>query len=363
VALPSSQAPELATICGISIAQVRNATFALGAAMAGLAGVLIAPSMAPDPQLDALTRREMQAVCEAEELGFHSNFVVEHHFTGIQQVSASLNLLSFLAAKTKKIRLGTGVVVLPWHNPILLAEQVATLDLLSNGRFDFGVGRGYRPNEFAGFCIPPEEANERYEEALEVLMKALGPNQRFSHHGKRWHFENVLVEPPVVQRPFPFWVGAGSAPSIKGAADRGFSLLLDQFGTVETTADRIASFRTNVELQGKAFDPLTVGLTCALHVAMNEHERNAAYQQRADFYTGIQKLGAADAKSSLSIPNSLEATRAATEQSALIGAPDEIVARIEALRAIGVEYIILIDVGGSISALRTFAREVMPAFQ
>ena len=83
-------------------------------------------------------------VVEAEKLGFRSVFLVEHHFTGHAQVSASLNLLSYLAACTKRIRLGTAVVVLPWHNPVLVAEQAATLDLLSSGRLDFGVGKGYR---------------------------------------------------------------------------------------------------------------------------------------------------------------------------------------------------------------------------
>ena len=87
---------------------------------------------------------------EAEALGFHSTFVVEHHFTGFGQVSASLNLLTWLGARTSTLRLGTAVLVLPWHNPVLLAEQAATLDLLSGGRLDFGVGKGYRWNEFAG---------------------------------------------------------------------------------------------------------------------------------------------------------------------------------------------------------------------
>ena len=83
-------------------------------------------------------------VTEAEKLGFSSVFLVEHHFTGFGKVSASMSLLAYLAARTERIRLGTAVVVLPWHNPVLVAEQAATLDLLSNGRLDFGVGKGYR---------------------------------------------------------------------------------------------------------------------------------------------------------------------------------------------------------------------------
>ena len=100
---------------------------------------------------------------EAEGLGFYSAFAVEHHFTGFGQVSATLNLMTYLAAQTSTLRLGTAVMVLPWHNPVLLAEQAATVDLLSGGRLDFGVGKGYRYNEFEGFGIPMEEAAGRFE--------------------------------------------------------------------------------------------------------------------------------------------------------------------------------------------------------
>src|SRR5215813_11874684 len=123
---------------------------------------------------------------EAEALGYCGVFMVEHHFSGWNQVSQPLALLTYLAAKTRTIRLGTAVTVLPWHNPVLLAEQAATLDLLSGGRLDFGVGKGYRHIEFQGFCIPMEEAEERFQEALAVITKAWLSEQRFSHHGKYW---------------------------------------------------------------------------------------------------------------------------------------------------------------------------------
>src|SRR5215472_2764062 len=126
-------------------------------------------------------RNFIDYVLLAEELGYDSVFLVEHHFTGVGQVSASLNLLSYLAGRTSRIRLGTAVVVLPWHNPVLLAEQVATLDLVSGGRVDFGVGKGYRDNEFAGFSIPIEEATERFEETMAFLRKAWAASERFSH--------------------------------------------------------------------------------------------------------------------------------------------------------------------------------------
>src|SRR5213596_901953 len=152
---------------------------------------------------------------EAEALGFRSTFVVEHHFTGYGQVSATLNLLTWLGARTTTLRLGTAVIVLPWHNPVLLAEQAATLDLMSGGRLDFGIGKGYRRNEFDGFCIPIEEADARFEEALSVILKAWTSDAPFSHAGRYWRFADIVVEPPPAQRPHPpLWMAAGSAASI-----------------------------------------------------------------------------------------------------------------------------------------------------
>src|ERR1051325_102549 len=117
---------------------------------------------------------------EAEALGFRGTFVVEHHFPGYGQVSATLNLLTWRGPRTTTLRLGTAVIVLPWHNPVLLAEQVATLDLLSGGRLDFGVGSGYRYNEFAGFRVPIDQANAPFGQCLAArpvrASKNLGPH-------------------------------------------------------------------------------------------------------------------------------------------------------------------------------------------
>src|SRR6201998_3219054 len=123
----------------------------------------------PDVDSGAGFREFVDYNVEAEALGFQSSFVVEHHFTGFGQISATLNLLTWIGARTTTLRLGTAVLTLPWHNPVLLAEQGATLDLLSGGRLDFGVGRGYRYNEFKGFCVDMDEAGARFDECLGVL--------------------------------------------------------------------------------------------------------------------------------------------------------------------------------------------------
>ena len=181
---------------------------------------------------------------EAEALGLASTFLVEHHFTGWNQVSATLMLLTALATRTSTLRLGTAVIVLPWHNPVLLAEQAATLDLISGGRFDFGIGKGYRHNEFVGFGVPQAEAEARFEEGLAVILRAFRSRERFSHHGRFWQFEDIVVEPPPAQQPHPpFWVAAASPASIRKAAARGFNLILDQYAAPEQIGERIALYR------------------------------------------------------------------------------------------------------------------------
>src|SRR6201992_3046310 len=158
---------------------------------------------APDVDSAAGFNDYIEYLIEAEALGYHSSFIVEHHFTGFGQVSATLNLLSWIGAKTSTIRLGTAVLVLPWHNPVLLAEQAATLDLISGGRLDFGIGKGYRHNEFAGFRIPIEEADAGFDESVAVMTKSFTSRERFSHHGKFWQFDDIVVEPPPSQKPHP----------------------------------------------------------------------------------------------------------------------------------------------------------------
>jgi len=307
-------------------------------------------------------------ICEAETLGFYSVFLVEHHFTGFGQISATLSFLTYLAAKTSRIRLGTAVLVLPWHNPALLAEQAATLDLLSNGRLDLGIGKGYRWGEFHGFCMAMEEAGERYDEAVEFLRKVWTTEGRFSHHGKHWHYEDVVIEPAPVQKPHPpLWVGVASAPSIRAAAEGGFNLLLGQAGSPELVAENIAIYRKAVEARGRVFDPMRVGLTRALHIATTPAEREAAHRLRAAFLRNVQQLSLSPTGDSpvLGRPRramSAEDMHRATESDALIGPPEEIIRRLKQLRAGGVEYVMVIDVGGSLPALRTFAREIMPEF-
>ena len=302
-------------------------------------------------------------VLYAEELGYESLFVVEHHFTGNSQVSASLGLLSYLAGRTRRMRLGTAVVVLPWHNPVLLAEQVATLDLLSGGRFDFGVGKGYRDGEFDGFCIPKAEATERFEECMAILRKAWESEGRFSHRGKHWNFRNIVVEPRPVQKPHPpFWLGAGSPEAIRRAGRQGYNLLLDQIASIELTVERVAIYRDELEKNGILFSGMRIGVTRGVQVVATEAERAAAFAQRRKTLAAIGTLARGPGAERYKNVSSFADADLAAENAALIGTPEQIIAQLRQLERGGVEYVLLVDSSGNKNTLRIFADEVMPQF-
>jgi alkanesulfonate monooxygenase SsuD/methylene tetrahydromethanopterin reductase-like flavin-dependent oxidoreductase (luciferase family) len=328
----------------------------------GIFGSAQAKRGGPDVDSGAGFREFVEYNVEAEALGYASSFLVEHHFTGFGQVSATLNLLTWVGARTRTLRLGTAVMVLPWHNPVLLAEQAATVDLLSGGRLDFGVGPGYRHNEFAGFCLPMEEAEERFDEAVEVIVRAWTSDTRWSHRGKYWQFEDIVVEPPTAQQPHPpFWMGAGRPASITRVAERGWNLLLDQFAPFDQIGERIALFRKEVEARGRAFDPLSVAVARSVNVVMTAAERALAIARRLEARRRVASLAqrpdGLNKASILSYADTLEASEAGT----LYGTPEEIAGWLEELRGLGAEYVLLNSTGG-IETLRRFARELMPAF-
>jgi alkanesulfonate monooxygenase SsuD/methylene tetrahydromethanopterin reductase-like flavin-dependent oxidoreductase (luciferase family) len=310
-----------------------------------------------DPLGDSYNYKDfISYVRDAEQLGFESIFLVEHHFTGGGQVSASLNLLSYLAACTTRMRLGTAVVVLPWHNPVLLAEQVATLDVLSGGRVDFGVGRGYRKVEFEQFCIPMEEAQERHSECLEIVLKAWTSPGRFSHRGKHWQYQDIVVEPAPLQQPHPpIWLAAGTPGGISYVAGSNYNLLLDQLATLDQVAERVRIYLDGLAAKGRERDAGRVGVTRGLHIVTTEEERKKALERRRDV---VKNIGDIARRPGADAPSYAEMV--AADDAALIGTPEEIVEKLHGLATRGVEYVLLSNASATRKTLEVFAEEIMP---
>jgi alkanesulfonate monooxygenase SsuD/methylene tetrahydromethanopterin reductase-like flavin-dependent oxidoreductase (luciferase family) len=270
-------------------------------------------------------------------------------------------LLTCLAMRTTALRLGSAVITLPWHNPVLLAEEAATLDLISGGRLDFGIGKGYLHSEFKGFQVPQEEAEARFEEAVEVITRSWTERSRFSHHGRFWRFEDVVVEPPPTQRPHPpFWMAAGSPASIRRAAAHGFNLILDQYACTEQIGDRIALYRSEREAHGRPFDPIGVAVARRLYVARDRADAEAPLARQAEYTRRTVDVSRSPGRTGGSHVLAYAEESGGTEEHALFGTPEEIRSKLSALSDAGVEYVLLTVLGGK-EQLRRFAKEVMPA--
>ncbi|BAK66108.1 conserved hypothetical protein [Sphingobium sp. SYK-6] len=309
----------------------------------------------------AILHQVIDYVVRAEALGFMSVFLNEHHFTGLPQIPSSMMVLSNLAARTRTIRLGTAVTILPWHNPLLFAEEVGTLDLLSDGRFDCGIGRGFRFVECQGFGIPGAELQARYEEALTILQKAWSAPGRFSHSGTYWNFTDAIIDPKSIQQPHPpVWIAVGSDASARRTAEQGYNLLLDQFSDSGQLGQRIAVYREAVEAQGCPFDPRSIGVTRAFHLTTNEAETREAIAHHHHVLANNRMLST-DPNASGGVHAPPMAT-GDEDDIWLIGTADQLIARIERLKAAGVDYLLLLDAAGDQKSLERFASEIMPLF-
>ena len=162
----------------------------------------------------------------AEPLGFDSLFALEHHFTGYAMSPAPTQLLAYYAGRTKRITLGTAVIVLPWHDPIRVAEQIALLDIMCGGRCLFGFGRGAATAEYEGFNIPMGEARPRFVEAAEVVVKALS-NTVFEHQGEFFQIPPTSIRPRPISNPERrLYASSVSPESAEIMAEMGFGMLL-----------------------------------------------------------------------------------------------------------------------------------------
>ena len=170
----------------------------------------------------------------AEEVGLHSAWVGEHHFSTLGVLSCPDLLLAQVAARTTRIRLAPAVTVLPLHQPIRVAEQWATLDLLSGGRVDFAAGRGYDRREYAPFHVSFDDNQAIFEEGMEIVRKLWESEAPISHRGKHYQFDDVAITPRPVQRPIPSYVASFSRPSIELAGRLGCNLIVAPFAAAMT---------------------------------------------------------------------------------------------------------------------------------
>lgn len=175
---------------------------------------------------ERLYAENLELIQEAERLGFDSAWISEHHFLDDGYCPSILPVAAAVAAATKRIRIGTAVLLLPLHNPIRIAEDGAVVDILSGGRFDLGVGVGYRAVEFSGLGVNKRRRGALLDEAIEVVRLAW-TEKRFSFAGQCFTYENVSVTPKPLQQPHPpIWIGGRSQRGSHRGARLGYPFLL-----------------------------------------------------------------------------------------------------------------------------------------
>ncbi|MGC2199761.1 MAG: LLM class flavin-dependent oxidoreductase [Stellaceae bacterium] len=315
----------------------------------------------------------------AEEVGLHSAWIGEHHFSTLGVLSCPDLVLANVAARTKCIRLAPAVTVLPLHHPIRVAEQWATLDLLSGGRVDFAAGRGYDRREYLPFHVSFEDNQAIFEEGMEVVRRLWSSDKPISHHGGHYRFDNVAITPKPVQRPLPAYVASFSQPSIELAGRLGCGLIVAPFAA----AISYGGLRQVAELYHntctKHRQP-SGRLMCSyfIHFADSKAEEEAARARQIRYYKecviaafpGDPRTAPPSYRYFIGMVERLRNVGPAdlTENSVLLGSPAHITDTLKKVDAAGFDEVILyFNVGLKPHAqvkdeMARFMSEVAPAF-
>ncbi len=214
----------------------------------------------------------------ADKLGLDEVWLGEHRFSRHGLLSGIWSFLGQVAARTKHVRIGTAVVVLPLHNPILVAEEAAMVDVLSGGRLNFGIGAGYQRQEFDGVGVDIEESRERFHEAVDVIIQAW-TEDKLTFHGKYTNVDDLWVLPKPVQKPHPplFQAVSTSPASVEFAASRQIQVIAggptDILGQAPQVIQR---WREKMDQYGHPHAHLDPPMSKAIYVAptMEEAEQD-----------------------------------------------------------------------------------------
>ncbi|MGH2602826.1 MAG: LLM class flavin-dependent oxidoreductase, partial [Dehalococcoidia bacterium] len=313
-----------------------------------------------------LYAEQIEQIVYAEQLGFDSVWITEHHFIEDGYTPSVLPIAAAIAARTNRIRIGTWVLLLPLHNAIRVAEDAATVDIISNGRLDLGMGLGYRIEEFEAFGVDRRQRGRLMDEGVELIRRAW-TEERVSFSGRFYNVQELQVTPKPVQRPYPpIWLGARGEVSARRAARFRAPLLL--VGPADVYEAYAAALRaegvdpTGMPVLGSfgcvvTDDPERTWAEMREHVHYTRTLYGDWYREAGDLPTDAAGIGRGVAD-----PDDLRA-------GFRIGTAGEVIAAIEAWRQ-RVPYTHLI-VTANPAGMRTaqttpwlerFAREVMPHF-
>lgn len=324
----------------------------------------------------------------AETLGFDSVLIAEHAFSEHSIISSPHSLLAAIAAQTSRVKVGVACSIVPWYHPLRLAQDLATLDIISEGRLIVGVGRGYQKQEFDAYGLDMAESRERFVEGMDITLKAW-TQERLSYDGKFYTIPDIMVIPRPLQQPHPpIWMAVTHSPaSAELAVQQRWGILTvgSTFFPAAPEADEnlITLYRTNMLASGVAPDEITVVAVRNTYVAAREGEAQAFMQPRFQWAGDLARYLRSPV-STLARAGSLRGyedyardpfidpdlvQRRGQEALGAVGTPAQVTAAIRDLQAKHVtHFLCYMDLGGlsydeMAPAMRLFAEQVIPHFK
>jgi len=318
--------------------------------------------------------RGIELAQAAETLGFRNVWLGEHHFSTYGYLSRPTQLATYIAAKTTTLRVGTAVIVVPLHHPLLVAEEIATLDLVSGGRVDVGLGRGYQHYEFERFGLDLEKARNRWTDSVDIIMKAF-EGRPFSHDGEFYKIPETVVFPQPIQKPHPpIWNVAQSPYAVEVSVRRGFNVLTGGFGV---SVDRLAEFGQIVKRAVAEINPSSqtqIGVQRAVYVAENDADaRDAVEHARWNMRVTLSLRNhyeRVENGNAIAVPAPDEPdTEDLLDRYLVIGSPDTVIRQIRRMQdSVGMSHFNCsfwigdMEQARVLRSMERFAKEVMPAF-
>jgi alkanesulfonate monooxygenase SsuD/methylene tetrahydromethanopterin reductase-like flavin-dependent oxidoreductase (luciferase family) len=328
---------------------------------------------------NALLKEVIDQAIAAEDLGFSSVWLPEHHFGVFGVLPTPAQALTYIAAKTNQIRLAPATVLLPCTQPIRTAEEYALLDLLSNGRAIFSAGRGYDEREYRAFQIPFEESRTRFDEEL-LLIRKLWTETDVTWHGQHHTIEDpITVVPRPVQQPHPpVYVACFSEPTMRMAAEQGFHIIFAPFAASMVFGSLAAAVARFKELATAAGHPSSKAMcsyfTC---IADTPDEKRAAQERLLYYLTNFIPAVPQDPEKApphiryfVDIAERVKRMHPEDlgERSIVTGTVDEVIRQFEQVEAAGIEEVIcyfnfaLLPNERTLQQMERVSREVMPHF-
>ena len=306
----------------------------------------------------------------AEKLGYKKVSIPEHHLINLLMMPSPLQMAVKIASLTKNISISTSVAVLPLHDMRTYAGEVATADILTDGRLILGVARGAFPWEMKRLGTPIEHSKEKFTESLEVLQKLLS-EEEVSFRGKYYNFEALTIMPRPITQPIPIMIAAMDPKSIKNAALRGFhvqSTVLS--GTRELLMERVNAFRDGCEELGEKGKLLKLSMQRMMFVAKDEKDAEKKNKLAYEYYKRFDNMftGPGKVKNGNIIPLPRKQSFEEMKDNLLICPINELIDKLSIYAEAGVdEFIISSNFGQeqneTIESMHKISEEIIPYFK